>query len=225
MTVDLFQQRRLGGATAVSTDAPSINDQSVAFGQTAAVFKSWDSAAMSLAVWRREPPADVGRLLDELRLDAITGWRKTLDAATAAPVIAQLMATSGFSEPVLERFLATDIILLARIFATTTGTRAIEARLDVIRDDACRRFHVDNYPARLAVTYVGPGTVWVPSCYGKKALIEQDGYSGPAFVFPAYSAGLFAGEAAGRTGLVHRSPCIAGTGRTRLFFCVNAAGH
>ena len=105
------------------------------------------------------------------------------------------------------------------------GTSHIEARLEIVRDDACRRFHVDSYPARLAVTYVGPGTVWAPRCRGAQALIEQDDYTGPTLEIPAFSVGLFAGEHEGRIGLVHRSPRIAGTGRMRLFFCVNAARH
>jgi len=114
---------------------------------------------------------------------------------------------------------------LTRIFATSTGTNLIEARLDIIRDDACRRFHVDTYPARLAVTYVGPGTVWVPRCHGEQALAGQEGYSGPALEIPTFYVGLFAGDHAGHIGLVHRSPRIVGTGRVRLFFCVNAARH
>jgi hypothetical protein len=40
-----------------------------------------------------------------------------------------------------------------------------EARVffGVIRDDQCRKFHVDAVRLRLVTTYVGPGTEWVPS--------------------------------------------------------------
>lgn len=170
MTAALFQRRSFGGATAVSAEAADLDDRSVAFGDSQVVFQRWDSATTSLAVWRREPPAEFGRLLDELPIDRITGWRKTLDAAAAGPVIAELMAGCGTGEPALEHFLAADMALLTGIFATSTGTSRVEARLDIIRDDACRRFHVDNYPARLVVTYVGPGTVCVPRCHGEQAL-------------------------------------------------------
>lgn len=225
MAEGLFQRRSFSGATAVSTNAPGLDDRGIALGDTAAIFQRWDSTTTSLTVWRREPSADVGRLLDELPIDRITGWRKTLDAAPAGPVIAELMASCGIGESVLERFLAADIALLTRMFATATGTSHLEARLDIIRDDACRRFHVDNHPARLVVTYVGPGTVCAPRCHGEQALAEQQDYSGPLFEIPQFSVGLFAGEGVGRAGLVHRSPRIAGTGLTRLFFCVNAVRH
>lgn len=143
----------------------------------------------------------------------------------AQAMISDAMAESGAYKQALERFPAADMALLIRIFATSTGTSRVEARLEIVREDACRCFHVDSYPARLAVTYVGPGTIWVPSSHRKKALIEQDDYAGTAIEIPTYSAGMFAGDAAGREGLVHRSPRIAGTGRMRLFFCVNAARH
>lgn len=112
-----------------------------------------------------------------------------MDAAMAQAMISEAMAESGDYKQALERFLAADMVLLIRIFATSTGTSRVEARLEIVREDACRCFHVDSYPARLAVTYVGPGTVWVPSGHGKKALIEQDDYAGPAIEIPTHILG------------------------------------
>lgn len=225
MTVEIYQRRNCGGTVSLAVAGLNADDRGIAVGETAAVFKTWGAATTSLAVWHRDLPVDIAELLVELRLDDITGWRRSFDAATAAPLIAEAMSTSGFSHPALERFLATDMALLARLFAASTGTSHIEARLDIIRDNACRRFHTDACPARLAVTYLGPGTVWVPHGHGEQALAEQESYSGPRLEIPAFSAGLFVGEQAGRIGLVHRSPRIAGTGRARLFFCVNGARH
>ncbi len=227
MTTELFEQPTCSGnaseLAAASAKAPNFDGPGIACEDTAAVFNSWGNELTSLAMWCRQPPADISSYLDELQLDRMTGWRKSFDAQIAGSVIAEAMADSEFAQPELTSFLATDMVRLTRIFATTTGTGQIEARLDVIRNDACRRYHVDSYPERLAVTYVGPGTVAVPRCHGEHARIEQENYAGPVIEIPPFWVSLFAGEQPGRPGLVHRSPKIKGTQHVRLFFCVNAA--
>lgn len=225
MTVELFQRRKFGPARPAHPQAANDNGSGIAEGDTAAIFNDWATTATSLAMWRRHPPADLKEHLAGVQLDKLAGWRCKFDVKEAATVIAEAMPASGFCNPTLEGRLGADITLLTRIFANSTGTSHIEARLEVVRDDACRRFHVDSYPERLLVTYIGAGTVWVPRCYGRQAIAEQENYSGPTLEIPAFSVGLFAGEKNGRAGLVHRSPRIAGTGRMRLFFCVNAAMH
>lgn len=224
MTTDLYQLNEPSPIVSADIDAPPPpDDASVAYGDTPAVFDDWSTTATSIAVWSREPPFDIAQHLAKMQLSLLTGWRRSFGVAEAGTAIAEAMANSGFNNEALENFLAADMALLTRVFSTSTGIERVEARLDIIRHNACRRFHVDSYPARLAVTYVGPGTVWVPRCRSEQALAEQEDYTGPAIEFPAFSVGLFAGAMNGRTGLVHRSPKIEGTGRARLFLCVNAA--
>lgn len=223
MTTELFESPAFSEIGPTATRGTNLEDSGIAIGETAAVFQEWAKKDLSLALWRRELPADIKARLENQDLEKIKGWRRTLDGTADGRAIAEAVAGCGLGDPATEAFLASDMPLLRRIFAAATSATQLEARLEIVRTDACRRFHVDNYPARLAVTYVGPGTVWVPAPHGEQALVEQEDYSGPAPEIPAFSVGLFAGEAAGRTGLVHRSPRIAGTGRMRLFFCVNAA--
>lgn len=225
MDTPMFQRWRLAGPVTSVTSEPGLEQQGVVVGSTLAVFKAWGRTDCSLALWQREPPPDIPIALNRLQLDHVAGFRFRTDAEDAHADLRVAVAASGIEEPALQRFFAADMTLLARLFAASTGTARLELRLEVVRDDACRLFHVDRYPARLAVTYVGPGTVCVPRCHGDEALAKQIEYSGPTLELPAFSVGMFVGEQHGRVGLVHRSPRIAGTGRVRLFFCLNAAGH
>ena len=61
------------------------------------------------------------------------------------------------SLPLLE-----DAIALVRDYCEISGLSQARMRLEQIRGDSCRRFHVDNVGLRMLCTYVGPGTEWVP---------------------------------------------------------------
>ena len=194
-----------------------------AVADTAAPLLDWRASAAALAIWRRMPPADIGLAIERQPLDAIQGWRLTTNAGALETHVREALSACGLEQEGLRRHFATDMTHLGRVFATATGAKDLEVRFEVVKGDACRRFHTDSYPERLAVTYVGPGTVVVPRCHSERALAEQDDYSGPVLEIPAFWVSLFAGEQPGRVGLVHRSPRITGTGAVRLFFCVNAA--
>lgn len=206
-----------------SIDPTASTWPGLSIADTAAPLLDWKTSSASLAIWRRELPSDIDETLATLPVDEMTDWRLDLNVEAMSPAIVEALSRCGIEDDHLRGYLAADMTLLTRIFARGTGLRKLEARLDIVRNDACRRFHKDNYPERLAVTYLGPGTVAVPRCLGQQALAEQDEYAGPAIKVPPFWASLFAGGKAGREGIVHRSPRISGTGKTRLFFCVNAS--
>jgi hypothetical protein len=85
--------------------------------------------------------------------------------------------------------------------------------------------HRDCVKARLITTYRGPGTEWVTAENAAKALSMQQDFDGALFHVPTRSVAIFKGCFGGReAGVHHRSPRISGSGMTRLFLCVNAAG-
>ncbi|MEQ8824012.1 MAG: DUF1826 domain-containing protein [Filomicrobium sp.] len=211
------------GRISGSIDATASAWPGLSIADTAAPLLDWKTSSASLAIWRRELPPDIDEALAKLPVDEMTDWRLDLNVEAMSPAIVKALSDCGIEDDNLRGYLAADMTLLTRVFARGTGKRKLEARLDIVRNDACRRFHKDNYPERLAVTYLGSGTVAVPRCHGQKALAEQEKYAGPAIKVPPFWASLFAGEKAGREGIVHRSPRISGTGKTRLFFCVNAS--
>jgi hypothetical protein len=109
-----------------------------------------------------------------------------------------------------------DIAALARRFATLMRARRVRVRLDVVSGDACRKFHRDAVTARLICTYRGAGTQYGLSVDGgAPEVIEQTPRGAPILL-----RGLHWPERP-RSGLVHRSPPVAGTGETRLLLVID----
>ncbi len=184
--------------------------------------QEWGTSGASLAVWRREFPAEVSKAIACLPLETLKGWRVTSEVRALETCINTSLSSCGIEDAELKRFLASDMTRVSKIFAASTKSRRLELRLDVIKNDSCRKYHTDNFPERLAVTYHGAGTVAVPHGFADQALSEQEDYFGPEFEISPRWVSLFAGRRPDRNGLVHRSPRISGTKQTRLFFCVNA---
>jgi hypothetical protein len=120
-------------------------------------------------------------------------------------------------EDVAERaWLEEDISDLAARFAEMMRAPYLRLRLDAITTNACRKFHVDAIYARLICTYRGTGTQ-----YG----ISPDGED-PKRVFtvgtgsPMVMRGTLWPQNP-PSGLLHRSPPIAGTGETRLVIVID----
>lgn len=183
----------------------------------------WNSATAALAIWSRTPPKVIAEGMDQLALDTFQGWHLTTHEQDIEEKIQNAMKTCTLLGNAVQSFLTADMIRLGQLFVAATHHENLEVRFDVVTDNACRKFHTDRYPERLAVTYRGPGTVAVPSDHAEDALQDQQDYDGPLLEIPQFCAALFAGKRDDRPGLVHRSPQIAGTDHARLFFCINAA--
>lgn len=102
------------------------------------------------------------------------------------------------------------------MFADLLTSKYLRLRLDVVTNNACRKFHVDAITARLVCTYRGTGTQYGISTNGND----------PDWVFtvqtgaPMLLRGTLWPEHP-RSGLRHRSPPIEGTGETRLVLVVD----
>ena len=59
-----------------------------------------------------------------------------------------------------------DITHLCKIFSDIQNTNSISMWLGSKR--GCKRYHIDNVPQRLLVTYYGEGTEWLPDDAGDK---------------------------------------------------------
>ena len=71
-------------------------------------------------------------------------------------------------------------------------------------------------------TYRGPTTEWVKPQHAAEALQNQKDYQGPIEQFQAFEVGIFKGKHDDlSSGIVHRSPPIAGSGITLLLLCLN----
>ena len=115
-----------------------------------------------------------------------------------------------------------DVDDLVSAFAGITRSDLVDVRLGRVSHDACWKFHRDYVEARLLTTYRGPATEWVQPIHAERALRAQKRYKGPLEHIRSNDVAIFKGSYAGPgSGIVHRSPPIAGTGCTRLLLCLN----
>lgn len=197
------------------------------FGEGPEVLAAVARPEVGLAVWRRRIDEELSIWLDSLPADALPSERLLLrpsQAKRAATTLlhgACLQAMDVATADLQDR-LADDVAALTRLFSDLTGARLVDLRLEAVRQDACWRFHYDHVRLRLLCTYCGPATQWVPAEARKAALAGQRDYDGPLHELPRFAVALFKGALApGQVGVVHRSPPVAGSGRSRVLLCLN----
>ena len=145
-----------------------------------------------------------------------------------ADTLARLQAAfdaSGTPSGAMQQALLHDINLLVGHFADIVGCASVRLRLDAITNDACRRWHRDCVPLRLVTTYRGPGTEWLQPAQGAAAMAQPDENMPGSEQLGPFDVALFKGcgwtGVAHDSGIVHRSPRIAGLGVTRLVLVLN----
>lgn len=168
------------------------------------------------AIWQRQTPPDVQAWITALDPALLPKGRVVLPTAHVARVVQQLCDMSGLPDGPERDWLQADIALLADTFADLMTTPYLRLRLDVVKTNACRKFHIDAVTARLVCTYRGIGTQ-----YG----ISTDGHD-PKRVFTVQTGApillrgtLWPDQPA--SGLLHRSPPIEGSGETRLLLVLD----
>lgn len=162
-------------------------------------------------IWRRRPVRDFQSWINGLDAQVLPKARVILRPEAVRDAAAAICDASGTPAGPERDRLVDDIAALADIFAALMQARWLRIRLDVVATNACRKFHVDAVTARLICTYRGIGTQ-----YGTSA----DGVAPHRiFTVPTGAPILLRGtlwQERPRTGLLHRSPPIQGTGETRL---------
>ena len=163
------------------------------------------------AIWRRQPLPDFQSWIDGIDADVLPRARVILRPEALREAASEICDASGTPAGPERDRLVEDIAALADIFGGLMRARWLRLRLDVVTTNACRKFHIDAVTARLVCTYRGTGTQ-----YG----ISTDGAE-PRRIFtvptgaPILLRGTLWPERP-RSGLLHRSPPIEGTGETRL---------
>lgn len=162
-------------------------------------------------VWSRDPARAFQDWIDGLDPAQLPSARVILPPAAVPDALPAIFDSSGTPPGPQRDMLAGDVSALAQIFGDLTGAPWLRLRFDVVRNNACSKFHLDAVTVRLVCTYRGQGTQ-----YGT-AIAHED----PARVHtvptgsPILLRGtLWPGSAGIR--LRHRSPPIEGTGETRL---------
>jgi Protein of unknown function (DUF1826) len=111
---------------------------------------------VDVALWRREVPAS---------LSTLRAWAASTNAPSFDRVVtidAEAIAAAVSRAPSsLRGALAADVAMLLGYFVAVAGTARCRLFFGTVRDDNCRKFHVDAVAVRMVTTYVGPGTEWL----------------------------------------------------------------
>lgn len=162
-------------------------------------------------IWERRPLPRFQTWIDSLAPEHLPSSRIILRPEFVCEALVNITRACGLSEGPERDLFIDDVSALAAIFADVMRVDYLRLRLDVINNNACRKFHIDAVTARLVCTYRGTGTQ-----YG----ISTDG-NHPCHVstVPTGSPIILRGTRWPETpisGLLHRSPLIEGSGETRL---------
>ncbi|MEM7397776.1 MAG: DUF1826 domain-containing protein [Pseudomonadota bacterium] len=177
------------------------------------------SPSCGVAVWRRNLDVEFRTWLDTLPPEDLPDARVVSSPSSAGSVLDAHIGGNGMAEGAFRTQLVEDAAMLAGAFARIMKATSVRIRLDVISDDACRKFHLDNVEARLLCTYRGRGTQY--GC--------SQGRSDPSPIHELETGdvGLFRGRrwpTLEQCGLVHRSPPLSAGEETRLLLVVDDGG-
>ncbi|WP_417599580.1 DUF1826 domain-containing protein [Pararhodobacter oceanensis] len=163
------------------------------------------------AIWERQPLPSFNRWIDDLAPDHLPKARMILPVVRVSEALQEITGACGTPKGPARDLLVDDISALAAIFAEIMRVDYLRLRLDVVRGNACRKFHIDAVTARLVCTYRGTGTQYGIANEGR----DPDRIS----TVPRGSPIMLRGTrwpVTPELNLRHRSPPIEGSGETRL---------
>ena len=168
------------------------------------------------AIWRRTPLSKFQTWIDSLPDKELPSARIALPLDAIQRALMEVMQISGMPACVQREMLIDDIAALANVFAEINQTKFLRLRLEAITGNACSKFHIDAVTTRLVCTYRGPGTQYCFSADGTD--------SSNIFDVPTSSPIVMRGTlwpTKERSGFLHRSPPIEGSGKTRLLLVLD----
>lgn len=185
---------------------------------------------VSLVVWKRPSPPNIGREVASLPTDAFPDVRVRVHAAKVGEKLAELFRTQGYDAQAAFPAWLSDMVRLSEIFIDLAGGRPVTARIESLDRTACPRFHVDRSYLRLVCTYRGPGTEWLDdACVDREA--QRGGAPNTAIarcIAPSRMQTFWVGVMKGSrypgcadSGLVHRSPDVEPGTSGRILFCLD----
>lgn len=192
----------------------------VRFSSDPSVLAEIRRADTNLAVWQRGTGPAVP---DEAMLATIDDVGVTMPAGQIATSLPAILRKASYPRAI-HRDLSSDVEMLAQRVAAITGCNTVAVRLEIVKTDACKRFHSDYVTARLICSYAGRGTQWLSD---EDAVALRDGADPARLTLRELGTGdvaMFKGRQWSEHGaIIHRSPPIAGTGQRRLVLVIDPA--
>lgn len=196
-------------------------ETAIVCGHRPEILSSIADPTTTLAIWRRHLNDRLTQAAEKISERAFE-YVATLDPVCADEqrrVREELVGVTGGDYALLHD----DLLELCRRYAKASQSRAVKIRLETVRDDGCRRFHLDNVAMRLVVTYRGPGTQWVPPAFARAARSQQTAFEGPLNRIKTGDVALFRGKKSDAADLIyHRSPPLAQGAPARLVAVIDA---
>ncbi len=184
---------------------------------------------VNLGLWRRPAQQAITRELATLQASHLPDVRCRTSTETFDDDLCGLLRQQELDPSTFEHW-RYDLGRLAGLFFHISEGRDVALRLETTADDGCPRFHVDRTHLRLLCTYRGPGTEWLADAQVDR-VAQASGAPNDSIIrvgepsqFETFWVGVLKGDAyPGNVGhgLVHRSPPIAGSGQTRVLFCLD----
>lgn len=220
-------------APALEIDLPNIRQRRAAIGENLDVLADIYDDGVNMAIWQRELPNSLLKATSKLLLENPNlQVSLTLDPADTREVLVNALGTQFESIA-----LASDVAELVDMFCYLFDLKSVGLRLTALGHAMCPRFHVDRVPCRLATTYFGGATEWLPHDRVNRSKLGP-GSKG----IPDAQSGLFSksddiqqlekGDVAllkgeswignEEAGLVHRSPSLE-RGKSRLLLTLDFA--
>ncbi len=177
---------------------------------------------VELVIWRRALPLSMQTWLERMDASCLPDLRVLVRPCDLRLALQPHLDDCGMPPGDMRDLLIGDVDDLVSGYSRIARTDLVDVRLERVSHDACWKFHRDCVEARLLTTYRGPTTEWVQPIHAERALREQKRFKGPIEHLRIHDVAIFKGSCAGPgSGIVHRSPPIAGTGRTRLLLCLD----
>ena len=216
-------------ATDIASTAPTPSAPSHATDNQPDVLRRILDPGANLSLWQRPAQPAITQELSTLQAPHLPDVRCWTSPASFDDDLCALLGQQDLDPSAFKNW-RTDLGRLADLFFGISEGRDVALRLETTGDDGCRRFHVDRTHLRLLCTYRGPGTEWLTDAQVDRVAqingAPNDGIIrfGEPSQFEPFWVGVMKGDAypgnAGH-GLVHRSPPIAGSGQTRVLFCLD----
>lgn len=170
------------------------------------------------AIWRRSRSPAFAEWIEGIPPEQLPALRAMVDVRVIENCVHAGCDLSGLPAGTMRDLLASDIAALALIFAQIVQNPLMHLRFEAVATNACRKFHVDQMPARLLCTYRGPGTQFGLKDGNGKITGMGGMRTGEAAIL---RGALWPGKEV--TSLLHRSPPIEGSGDVRLLLVLDPA--
>ena len=169
-------------------------------------------------IWNRRIPASVLSGLNAAPLNHVPDGRFSISVDQVSDRAMDHFRSWGWPKEEVQGWVSEDVQALACVLGNILSTSQIKLRIELVRGDACRKFHRDRVRARLICTYAGPGTEYGRADGGDQPRLSETVPTGA----PILLKGSLWPTRSQRS-VLHRSPPVEGTGAFRLVVVLDEA--